>query len=163
MTVCGKNPEFFLKLTHSGQTKPLALPMKSSFGLLENSQDLSKLMELHKNIWPSVRQPQSDQPPSHEHRRGHEDGDGLGDANKWAKDQVPQDSSKLTQGVTETKACSSAERNIRNKIRVNGNKGKKENFKNQKCQLIKKYIWLICLSTNVSPFLLTSWQWGKTL
>lgn len=63
---------------------------------------------LHKYIRHGVGQPQADQASTDEHRRGHEDGDSLGNANKRPKDQVAQHCRQFTQSVAEAKARSSA-------------------------------------------------------
>lgn len=65
---------------------------------------------LHEDIRPGVRQPETYQASPHEHRWGHEDGDGLSDANEWTKSQVPHHCCQLTQSIAEPKACSSVER-----------------------------------------------------
>lgn len=92
----------------------ICTPYPTLPGLLARfTQVLSQLknatLALHEDICPSVRQPESNQASTDKHWRGHEDGDGLGDANKRAKDQVSQDCSQLTQSIAEPKASSSGE------------------------------------------------------
>lgn len=60
---------------------------------------------LHEDIGACVWQSESDQTAANQHRRRQQDGDGLGDANQRAKDQVAQHRRHLTHGVTEAKAC----------------------------------------------------------
>lgn len=79
------------------------------------SQLMNTKLVLHEDIRPGVRQPESNQASPDEHRRGHEDGDGLCDANKRTKNQVPQNCSQLTQSVAEPKACPSEERETRSR------------------------------------------------
>lgn len=98
-------------------TKPFALPAQHSLGFFLDSprfypgciRTADPKLVLHEDIRPGVRQPESNQASPDEHRRGHEDGDGLCDANKRAEDQVPQHCSQLTQSVAEPKASSSGE------------------------------------------------------
>lgn len=59
---------------------------------------------LHEDIGACVWQSESDQTAANQHRRRQQDGDGLGDANQRAKDQVAQHRRQLTHGVTEAKA-----------------------------------------------------------
>lgn len=60
---------------------------------------------LHEDIGACVWQSESDQTAANQHRWRQQDGDGLGDANQRAKDQVAQHRRQLTHGVTEAKAC----------------------------------------------------------
>lgn len=77
-------------------TKLFALPAQHSLGFFLDSprfypgciQTADPKLVLHEDICPRVRQPESNQASPDEHGRGHEDGDGLCDANKRAEDQV---------------------------------------------------------------------------
>ncbi|KAA8592338.1 hypothetical protein FQN60_017793 [Etheostoma spectabile] len=75
---------------------------------------------LHEDILPGVRQPECNQASPDEHRRGHEDGDGLCDPNKRTKNQVPQDCSQLAQSIAESKACSSVGKMTRDRRSQSG-------------------------------------------
>lgn len=78
---------------------------------------------LHKYIRHGVGQPQAHQASSHQHRRGHEDGDSFSNANQRPKNQVSQHCRQFTQSVAEPKAGSSAEwhNNRRQRVKVNAN------------------------------------------
>lgn len=96
---------------------------------------------LHKDVSPGVRQPQTHQASPDQHRWGHEDGDGLGDANKRAKNQVPQHCSQLTQSVAEAKACSPGKKKIQ---------GIKEAYCGEKlCSVWLNYFCLNCWKSNL--------------
>lgn len=97
-------------------------------------------LALHEDIRHGVRQPESNQASSDEHRWGQEDGDSLRDANKRPKNQVPQHCRQLTQSVAETKACSSGDRKIKRRWKV---RREKNMFKLTESPL--------CLNVHVCP------------
>ncbi|TNN74268.1 hypothetical protein EYF80_015511 [Liparis tanakae] len=85
-----------------------------------SSRPMNAELALHEDIRLGVGQPERNQASPDEHGRGHEDGDGLCDADERAENQVPQDRCQLTQSVAEAEACSSGERRIRDRRRSKG-------------------------------------------
>lgn len=67
---------------------------------------LLRVRPSHEHIGPSVRQPEPHQPAADQHGGRHQDGDGLGDADQRAEDQVSQHRRQLAHGVAEAKARS---------------------------------------------------------
>lgn len=62
---------------------------------------------LHQDIGSCVREPESHQTTTHQHRGCQQNWDAFSNTDQRAKDQVPQHRCQLTQGVTEAKASPS--------------------------------------------------------
>lgn len=70
--------------------------------------DMSEAVDfLHQDVWPCIREPESHQTTTHQHRWCQEDRDDFSNTDQRAKDQVPQHCCELTQSVTEAEAGSS--------------------------------------------------------
>lgn len=68
------------------------------------AKNLFPLNGLHEDVGPRVWQSESHQTASDQHGRRQQDGNGFGDANQRAEDQVAQHGRQLAQGVAEAEA-----------------------------------------------------------